>query len=617
MDATATPGSPTGRSEAAGGSLLVEQGRLERRGRLRWFHWLVLALSAALTLLAWHYSRSALEVQTEQRFTSYAEQAIGLFTEKLHSHADLLRASAGLLEASESVTFEEWRRYAEALSLAEQFPAISGLGVIYRVPRASAADFTIEQSAMRPGFDLFPDHAEPLHLPLSLIAPKPLEERVLGFDLAHDPVRRETILEAMSGGAVRITAPLELAARRDLGIIMVAPFRESADGTRRGGVVVASMGPAGLAYGTLAPELRQVAIRVSDGGEALHDEHGNLPATGEEPRHVLSRQVPLYGRLWDFDIHSTPAFHASTGSPVPTLILVGGMVLEGILLTLFIALSRANRHALSFAERMAANAREKSEALELSNEALAASNRELESSNDTLDAFACVVSHDLKAPLLNIGNLVGFVEEDLEGRLDAGGADAEIVGNLRQVSRQVERARALIGGVLTYSRADGQAEAPEPFDVGTLVRDIAETLGVDDGRLRVDGELPVLDTYRTRLDQVLANLIGNAFKYHHDPAGATVRVAAADADATTLRFSVADDGPGIEPRFHEKIFEIFETLERRDDVDGTGVGLSIVKRTVEGMGGTIGVDSAPGRGTTFTFTWPREVEPVAAVRQAA
>ena len=218
---------------------------------------------------------------------------------------------------------------------------------------------------------------------------------------------------------------------------------------------------------------------------------------------------------------------------------------------------------------------------------------------------------------MNIRNLVGFVEEDLEDRLDADGADAEVVGNLRQVNRQVERARALIDGVLTYSRADGQTEAVESVDVGTLVREIAEALGVDDERLHVEGELPVLDTYRTRLDQVLANLIGNAFKYHHDPARAIVRVAVMDADANTLRFSVADDGPGIEPRFHEKIFKIFETLEKRDDVDGTGVGLSIVEKTVEGMGGSISVDSAPGRGTTFTFTWPREIEPSGEARRAA
>ena len=349
MDATdvaAALDTPTGQEEAADDPLLTEQWHLERRGRLRWFHWLVLALSGALTLLAWHYSRSAFGAQAGQRFDNYAEQAIGLFTEKLHSHADLLRASAGLLEASESVTLEEWRRYADALSLPEQFPAISGLGVIYRVPRASAANFMIEQQTMRPGFDLFPAHTEPLHLPLSLISPRRFEERVLGFDLAHDSVRREAIMEAMRSGTVRITAPLELAAHGDLGIIMVAPFRESVNLTRRGGVAVASMGPAGLAYGTLAPELRQVSIRVSDGGEALHDEHENLPATGEAPRHVLSRQVPLYGRAWDFDIRSTPAFHESTRNPMPTLILVGGIALEGMLLMLFMSLSRANRRAL-------------------------------------------------------------------------------------------------------------------------------------------------------------------------------------------------------------------------------------------------------------------------------
>jgi len=181
----------------------------------------------------------------------------------------------------------------------------------------------------------------------------------------------------------------------------------------------------------------------------------------------------------------------------------------------------------------------------------------------------------------------------------------------------VERARALINGVLNYSRVDGQNESAKSVDVGALVRQIAETLGVDDERLQVDNEVPVLDTYAMQLDQVLTNLVGNAFKCHHDPARANVRVAAMRVDANTLRFSVSDDGPGIEPCLHERIFRVFETLAIREDIDSTGVGLSIVKKTVEGMGGAVSIDSVPVRGTTFAFTWPREVEAAGALRQAA
>jgi len=182
------------------------------------------------------------------------------------------------------------------------------------------------------------------------------------------------------------------------------------------------------------PRFPPVAIRVSDGSEALHDEHENLEdhananGTGDGSVHVLERRVPLYGRVREFDIQSTPAFHESSGGAVQRLIIACGVGLAVLLLTLFLTLSRANRNALSFADRMADKARANSAALE-------ASNRDLASSNDTLDAFACVVPHDLKAPLLNIRTLVEFVREDLAERLDADRADAEIVDKLDKVNR--------------------------------------------------------------------------------------------------------------------------------------------------------------------------------------
>jgi signal transduction histidine kinase len=100
------------------------------------------------------------------------------------------------------------------------------------------------------------------------------------------------------------------------------------------------------------------------------------------------------------------------------------------------------------------------------------------------------------------------------------------------------------------------------------------------------------------------NLIGNAIKHHHRKPEGRIVVSAEDAGAW-WRFRVSDDGPGIAPRFHEKIFVIFQTLEARDKVEGTGIGLALVKKIVESFGGTITVDSDVGRGATFEFTWPK------------
>jgi signal transduction histidine kinase len=116
----------------------------------------------------------------------------------------------------------------------------------------------------------------------------------------------------------------------------------------------------------------------------------------------------------------------------------------------------------------------------------------------------------------------------------------------------------------------------------------------------------VILTERTPLQQVFMNLISNAIKYNRRP-GATIDVTVRDS-GSMYAFSVADNGPGIEAQYHERIFGIFQTLESRDRVEGTGIGLSVVKKTVELNGGSIRVESSLGKGATFTFEWPKVAE---------
>jgi signal transduction histidine kinase len=114
--------------------------------------------------------------------------------------------------------------------------------------------------------------------------------------------------------------------------------------------------------------------------------------------------------------------------------------------------------------------------------------------------------------------------------------------------------------------------------------------------------MPVLHTERLPLQQVFLNLVSNAVKYGGP--GVRVEVSAHDAGQGGHHFTVRDDGPGIAPEYHERIFAIFQTLAARDKVEGTGIGLSIVKKMVESRGGQVWVESAPGRGAAFHFLWP-------------
>jgi signal transduction histidine kinase len=141
-------------------------------------------------------------------------------------------------------------------------------------------------------------------------------------------------------------------------------------------------------------------------------------------------------------------------------------------------------------------------------------------------------------------------------------------------------------------------------EVGKLVDEVVDLLAPPPSvRVEVASGLPVLLAEKLPLQQVLQNLIGNAIKYTRRP-DAHIRVSAEDA-GDMIDFAVSDNGPGIPAEYHERIFGLFQTLEARDKVEATGIGLSIVQKTVDSRGGRIRIDSEVGKGTTFHFTWPK------------
>jgi PAS domain S-box-containing protein len=224
---------------------------------------------------------------------------------------------------------------------------------------------------------------------------------------------------------------------------------------------------------------------------------------------------------------------------------------------------------------------------------------ELARSNRELDQFAYVASHDLKAPLRGIAQLATWISEDGGEQLSP-----KVQAHLTRLHNRVRRMSNLLDDLLTFSRAGRIHHQPEQVETAALLRDIVETLSPPAGfTIEICEPLPVLHTERIPLEIVLRNLIGNAIK-HHDRADGRVTISAQEAE-TWHEFAVTDDGPGIDPQFHERIFEMFETLQPRDKVEGSGMGLAIVRRIVESRGGVITLVSAPGEGATFCFTWPK------------
>lgn len=222
---------------------------------------------------------------------------------------------------------------------------------------------------------------------------------------------------------------------------------------------------------------------------------------------------------------------------------------------------------------------------------------ELEKRNTELNQFAYVVSHDLKAPVRGISNVVQWIEEDLAGEISP-----VMRKYLDFIPGRITRVQSLIDGLLEYARAGRDIVADEEVDVEGMVRELADLIGTSDTSV-VTENLPRLHTERLPLQQIFSNLLSNAVKY----AGrqATIRVACKEHEKD-YEFSVTDNGPGISPEYHEKVFGLFQTLRERSDSESTGIGLAIVKKIVEERGGAIRLISSAGNGASFIFTWPKE-----------
>jgi light-regulated signal transduction histidine kinase (bacteriophytochrome) len=257
---------------------------------------------------------------------------------------------------------------------------------------------------------------------------------------------------------------------------------------------------------------------------------------------------------------------------------------------------RTERRARALAERMTQSLRE--------------SQTELARSNAELERFAYVASHDLREPLRTITGFLGLLSRRHGWRLDDEGREF-----LEHAVDGAKRMDALIAELLEYSRTGRSEASSEPTDLAgawsVAVRNLSAAIA-DAGAEVTSGPLPVVMADRGEMVQLLQNLLGNAVKYG-GPAP-RIRVQAIRRGGE-WEVSVSDDGPGIDPRHHDRIFVLLQRLHRHDEVEGTGMGLAICKRIVETHGGRIWVESERGEGARFRFTLPA-TEP-ARVREPA
>lgn len=224
---------------------------------------------------------------------------------------------------------------------------------------------------------------------------------------------------------------------------------------------------------------------------------------------------------------------------------------------------------------------------------------ELSQKNKDLDHFAHITSHDLRSPLRGIANLTEFIDEDLENN------DVDAVReNLDLLRGRVKRMDKMLNDILAYSKAGAIDFEMEDVDCNSLVNEVVSWVGLPDNfSINIEGALPTLHTSRTLLQQIFLNLLSNAVKHHDREIGnISIRYKAAK---DRHEFEIEDDGPGIAEAHHDRVFKMFQTLRARDEVEGSGIGLAIVKKMVESIGGAIWIRKANNeRGTVIGFSAP-------------
>ena len=225
---------------------------------------------------------------------------------------------------------------------------------------------------------------------------------------------------------------------------------------------------------------------------------------------------------------------------------------------------------------------------------------QLKEANEELSQYNYIVSHDLRSPLNAMKNYIDFLREDLERNL-SDDHKAFLIG----LDKAIQEAREMVEDLLTFSRIGGLVSSIERIEVKPFLNELIASMKLPTNvHVSLKDDMPDLSMERRLLRQVFQNLIDNAIKFNHSP-HKLVEIGWRSIDEEHYEFSVRDNGIGIKPQYRDQIFGVFERLHTRDEFPGTGIGLAIVQKIIQKVGGSIRLESEPGDGSTFFVTLPK------------
>ncbi len=582
---------------------------LSSRGSSPRHYWLLVAallVNALISVLFFFVVRDReqelLQTEVERRGRLHARAVQAAINRNMAA----LDALAGLFSAYGVPDRNAFRTFIESGELLTE--DLQALEWIPRVTDAQRERFEVlARETWRPGFQFteVDTHGKLVraagraeYFPVYYVEPLRGNAAAVGFDLVSNPTRKEALLRARDSGEMVTTGRIRLVQEpgTQFGILIFRPLyrpgspqqtvtgrRTSLHGyalgvVRLGDMLHSALGktrPEGLEY-SLADESAPAAERVLHQSEAWTDE------TAGPLRMRVELTIP--GRTWRLSFRPTLELVAAFGPTRAREMLLGGLTYTVILATFlgfyFVRLVRHSREIERLAEHL---------------QHLIV---ELEAKNAELEQYAYTVSHDLQAPLVTIQGFLNLLKEDLSA------GDAErIEQDMARISSATYSMKQLLSELLDLAHVGHVRNPPETVSLAKLTSEVVELLGVQIAEggveIEIDPNMGVVVGDRLRLLELFQNLIENAVKFMGDQPTPRVTIGARQDDEGIVYF-VRDNGVGIDPRFHEKVFDLFQRLN--PSLDGTGVGLTLVKRIVEWHGGQVWVESeGPGRGATFCF----------------
>jgi len=592
-------------------------------GRLSWQHAfpvILICMLGGIASIAAFLQVSKLEKSSrDAHFHRLAQEQHQAIQAKIEASAAALRSVRGLFDASNHVSRTEFQTFIKSLEVDNHIQALEW---IPRVPHAKRS--TYENLAEKDGLsgfrftertaqgDTISAEMREEYYPVYYVEPMAGNEKAVGFDLGSNATRLAALLEARQSGAEVASARITLVQEtgEQFGFLIFIPIFSQGDTTGSKsdradrllgfGLGVYRMGDLVTSASTLGrSEKSNIEVFIFDkmaepGQQLLFPKNAIFERDETIPSKLrFETDIAFSGRVWRM-VSVPSAVSVFSKLPLtPWLVLVLVLFITGLAALFFHVAAGRQLYADSLVKRRTAEL----VSVNLHREQIL---EKLKRSNEDLESFTFVASHDLKAPLRGIDNLVSWIVDDEDSQLSD-----ESIHNAERLRVRVNRLENLLDGLLEYSRLGHMQIEETEVDTLSLCNEIVEYMAPAVGFvINISDEMPALSTSRPALQTVLNNLIGNAVK-HHDRDTAEINVSAEDL-GRLFKFTVSDDGPGIDPIHHKRIFEAFQTLSPRSKVDTSGIGLALVARTIAAAGGTCEVLSEAGkRGTTMSFTWAK------------